>query len=91
MIYLRTKFHMPRTDASMVIAFKPNSREHFRADVMLLFYILHEVPKITFGRFSKVYYHTSFQDPKLHYRSYLRSSWVRNAIINNCTELKIMR
>jgi hypothetical protein len=38
--YIRTKFHMPTCNGSLVTAIKPIAKESFRAPAMLFFYIL---------------------------------------------------
>jgi hypothetical protein len=44
MIHLHTKFHVPNSSGSSIIAMKPKDKEDFRAVAMLVFYILHELP-----------------------------------------------
>jgi hypothetical protein len=41
MTYLRTKFHVPSSNDSLVIAIKPKAKENVRKVAMLLFYILY--------------------------------------------------
>jgi hypothetical protein len=52
---------MPSSNGSLIIPIKPKPTYKFHAAFILLFYILH---KITY--FSKIYYHASYQDPRLN-------------------------
>jgi len=56
--YLHTKFQMPSSSVSLVIAIKVNVKYRYCVDTILLLLIL---KKITFAKvvhFSKLYYHT---------------------------------
>jgi hypothetical protein len=44
MTYFRTKFRVPSSNISLVITFKPNSKENVSMVAMLLFYIILKLP-----------------------------------------------
>jgi hypothetical protein len=64
MIYLCTKFSTPNSNASLVIAVKPEVKEKFPTLTMHLFYILQNIStRVTC--FTNIYHHISYQNLKL--------------------------
>jgi len=61
MICFHTKFHMPSSDGSLVIAIKPKTKFRLRAAAMLLLYILQHryLTKDVYFRSSIITHHFS--------------------------------
>jgi hypothetical protein len=69
---------MSSSNGSLIKVIKPKATENFRMDAMLLFYI--SLQKCFLNRsciLSKIYYHTSFQNPTLSGASTAFTSQVR--------------
>jgi hypothetical protein len=65
MIYLYTEYHLLGSNDMLVIAIQPKPKYKFLAHPVLLHFILKANYLKTVAYFSKVYCHTSFQDPVL--------------------------
>lgn len=64
-INLHTKFHMPRSNGTLVTSIKTAAKFNVSKTATLLFYILHKKNLIKIAYFSKLYYHMSLEDHKL--------------------------
>jgi hypothetical protein len=78
-IYVHNKFHVHSSNTSLVTAIKPRA-------AMLLFYILQKVILIKAAHFLEIYYHTSFQNPKLSVAS---TSRVHHIVTIDFRKLKV--
>jgi hypothetical protein len=90
MIYHYSKFRIPSSNGSSVIAIKPEAKHRFHA-VTILFCVLQKNPLTKVAYFSKICYHTSFQDPILNRDSVASTSKVRvrHDGITDCRKLRV--